>query len=146
GKAFFGSLYTGAPYGIPTNGTEDSLPLISTAQVRAVHQRYYVASSMVVAMICAIERSDDEQIALELDAQLPAGTSAEALPTPPPLAQASRQHIEFPSSQTHVMVGGIGVKRGDPDWYALHVGNEILGGGGFASRLNQVIRQDHGLV
>lgn len=145
-KAFFRHLYPDAPYGSPTTGTEDSLPLITRDQLQAFHKRYYVAGNAVIALIGAISRSEAERIAQQLDQQLPAGPRAPALQPPAPPARARREHIEFPSSQTHIMAGTVGVKRGDPNWFALLVGNEILGGGGFASRLNQVIRQDHGLA
>lgn len=146
GKAFFQKLYPNAPYGIPTKGTEESLPILTQDQLRSFHQRYYVAGNAVIAMIGAIDRSEAELIAQQLDQQLPNGPAAQALKAPQPLTAAVREHIEFPSSQTHVMAGAVGVKRGDPDWYSLMVGNEILGGGGFASRLNQIIRQDNGLA
>lgn len=145
-KAFFEKLYPDAPYGIPTTGTEESLPLITTSLLRDFHQRYYVSRNMVIAMIGAIDRKDAELIALQLDAQLPEGSAAPALPAPAPLAKALQHHVEFPSTQTHIMAGSLGVKRGDADWYPLYVGNEILGGSGFASKLNQVIRQDNGLA
>lgn len=145
-KTFFSRLYGDAPYGSPTNGTEESLARLTVSDLRAFHQRHYVSRNLVIALIGAISRSEAEKIARQLDAQLPEGQPAPALPAPAALTAAVEQHLEFPSTQTHILVGGLGVKRGDPDWYPLYVGNEILGGSGFASKLNQVIRQDHGLA
>lgn len=145
-KAFFQQLYPNAPYGIPTKGTENSLPLLTRDQLQSFHQRYYVAGNAVIAMIGDIDREEAELIARQLDQQLPEGPAAPVLKSPAPLAATQREHIEFPSNQTHIMAGVLGVKRGDPQWYSLLVGNEILGGGGFASRLNQIIRQDNGLA
>ncbi|MDY6920225.1 MAG: pitrilysin family protein [Pseudomonadota bacterium] len=145
-EAFFSGLYGDQPYGIPPDGTEDSLRDIAVKDLRRFHQRYYVASNMVIAMIGAIDRTQAELIALQLDNQLPTGTPAPALPAPEALQQAQREHVDFPSSQTHIMAGALGVERGAEDWFALYVGNEILGAGGFTSRLNQVIRQENGLA
>lgn len=145
-KAFFKQLYGELPYGIPPNGTADSLTRISNEDLRQFHQQYYVASNMVVAMIGNIDRTQAELIALQLDKQLPVGQPAPPLAAAQTLSAPQQEHVEFPSSQTHIMVGGLGVKRGDPDWFALYVGNEILGAGGFSSRLNQIIRQDNGLA
>ncbi|MEZ5512076.1 MAG: pitrilysin family protein [Gammaproteobacteria bacterium] len=145
-KAFFAELYPAAPYGIPTRGTEDSLPLITQDRLQAFHRQYYVAGNAVIAMIGAVDRTEAELIALQLDQQLPAGPAAPRLQATTGPDSSRREHIEFPSTQTHIMAGTIGVKRGDASWYPLLVGNEILGGGGFASRLNQVIRQDNGLA
>ena len=145
-KAFFENLYGSAPYSSPPNGTELSLEAINEGALEDFHKKYYVASNMVVAIIGAIDRTDAELIASQLDKQLPAGQPAPPLGRIEALSAPADQHIHFPSSQTHIMVGGVGIKRGDPDWYAISVGNEILGGGGFSSRLNQVIRQDKGLA
>lgn len=38
------------------------------------------------------------------------------------------------------------MKRIDPDYFALYVGNYILGGGGFVSRLTEEVREKRGLV
>ncbi|MCP5017584.1 MAG: insulinase family protein [Ketobacter sp.] len=145
-KAFFEGLYGDLPYGIPPNGTEDSLTRINGEDLRRFHSSHYVASNMVIAMIGAIDRTQAELIALQLDKQLPVGQAAPPLQAATSLPQSKTQHVEFPSSQTHIMVGGLGVKRGDPDWFALYVGNEILGAGGFSARLNKIIRQDNGLA
>ena len=60
--------------------------------------------------------------------------------------KAGKQHIEFPSSQTHVLVGMPGTYRKDPDYFALYVGNHILGGGGLVSRLFNEVREKRGLA
>jgi zinc protease len=62
-----------------------------------------------------------------------------------PLQQPSEQRIAFDSAQAHVLVGQPGFKRDDPDYFALTVGNYILGGGGFASRLTNEVREKRGL-
>jgi zinc protease len=38
------------------------------------------------------------------------------------------------------------MRRDDPDFFALFVGNQILGGGGFVSRINEEVRQKRGLA
>ena len=49
-------------------------------------------------------------------------------------------------SQAHILLGAPGVKRGDADYFPLYVGNYILGGGGFVSRLTEEVREKRGLV
>jgi zinc protease len=53
--------------------------------------------------------------------------------------------IPFASAQAHVLIGQPGYKRSDPDYFPLVVGNYILGGGGFVSRLTEEVRQKRGL-
>ena len=50
------------------------------------------------------------------------------------------------ATQSHLFVGQPGLKREDPDYFPLLVGNYILGGGGFDSRLTESIRQKQGLA
>jgi zinc protease len=146
GREFFARLYNGHPYGTPPNGTEASLTGLTLRDVRAFHRRWYVASNLVIAMTGAIDRATAESITNALDAVLARGEPAPALPQPVAASETSRAQVDFPSSQTHLMVGGLSIQRDSPDWPALYVGNEILGGGGFTSRLNQIIRQDNGLA
>ena len=59
---------------------------------------------------------------------------------------ASEQRIPHPATQSHILIGAPGVARGDPDYFPLYVGNYILGGGGFASRLMNEVREKKGLA
>ena len=56
------------------------------------------------------------------------------------------KRITHPATQSHILLAYPGLKRDDPDYYPLLVGNYILGGGGFASRLMEEIRQKRGLA
>ena len=66
---------------------------------------------------------------------LPTGKKPEALSDVVIPTTASQQHIEFPSAQTHVLVGLPVTYRKDPDYYNLYIGNHILGGSGWVSKL-----------
>jgi zinc protease len=62
-----------------------------------------------------------------------------------PLSAASSQHIEHQATQTHLLLGQPGMRRGDPDYFALYLGNHILGGSGLVSRISDEIREKRGL-
>jgi zinc protease len=68
------------------------------------------------------------------------------VPEVAPLQAASEQRVAFASAQAHVLLGQPGYKRNDPDFLALTVGNHILGGGGFTSRLTEEVREKRGLT
>ena len=68
-----------------------------------------------------------------------------AVPDVAPLTKAVDERIAFESAQAHVLIGQPGFKRSDPDFFALVVGNHILGGGGFTSRLTEQVREKRGL-
>lgn len=145
-RVFYQGLYGDHPYAHPPTGTRTTLARLTREDLLQFHQRYYVARNLTIALVGDIDRAQAEQVAETLAAALPAGEPAPALPPSPRLTKARHLHHEFPSQQTHILLGAPGVRRGDPDYYALQVGNEILGGGGFTSHLMREIRQKRGLT
>src|SRR5471032_831074 len=91
-------------------------------------------------------RSQAEAIAQQLTAQLPSSIAPNALPKVVMEIAASEQRIPHPASQSHILIGAPGVTRGDPDYFTLYVGNYILGGGGFVSRLMNEVHEKKGLA
>ncbi|WPP44292.1 pitrilysin family protein [Pseudomonas sp. AN-1] len=143
--ALFQQLYGAHPYARPSDGTLESIPALDRAQLATFHARAYAAGNAVIALVGDLSRAEAEAIAARLSAALPKGP---ALPPPPaPAAPAAkRQHIEFPSQQTHLMLAQLGIDRRNPDHAALYVGNQILGGGGFGTRLMEEVREKRGLT
>jgi zinc protease len=80
-----------------------------------------------------------------LTAGLAAGEPAPALPEVPDLPSRVVEELDFPSTQTHVYVGQPGMRRLDPDYFPLYVGNHILGGSGLVSLLMEEVREKRGL-
>jgi len=97
-------------------------------------------------MIGAVTRERAAAIAEELTRGLPAGTDPLPLARLPAAPDRAERRIEHPASQSHVLVGQRGIARGDPDFFALTVGNYVLGGGGFVSRLYGEVREKRGLA
>ncbi|MEH6567142.1 MAG: pitrilysin family protein [Halopseudomonas sp.] len=143
-EAFWSTLYPEHPYGSLPDGQIDSLKAITRADLQGFHQRYYSSGNAVIALVGAISRERAEQLAQHLADALPQGPAAEATPSPAPVA-ASHTQIDFNSEQTQVIVGQQGIERGDPDYAALYLGNQILGGSGFGSRLMEQVREKRGL-
>jgi len=144
-KAFYRTLYGKHPYGSPVNGTEDSVAAISRDDIARFHQRYYVAKNATIAIVGALSRAEAEAIAAHLEDGM--RTGERAAPTPPvdSLERAASEFIEFPSIQSHIYIGQPGMKRGDPDYFPLLVGNHVLGGGGLVSILFDEVREKRGL-
>ena len=145
-KVFFKTLYAGHPYALPTIGTKESVSKLQVADLQAFYRRYYVGKNALVAIVGAVQQGDARKLAEKLVGGLPQGEHAAALPVPAGLQKAERIQLPHPSSQTHILVGQIGMKRGDKDYFALYVGNHILGGGGFGSRIVDEIREKRGLA
>ncbi len=144
-KAFYKALYGQHPYATSPGGTRDSLKTLTRADAQGFHQRYYVAHNALLAIVGALDRKGAEQLAEMVVGDLPEGAAAPALPTVKELAAAQDVRKQYPSTQASIYVGQPGMARGDPDYFALYVANQVLGGGGLVSRLADEIREKRGL-
>jgi zinc protease len=142
-RAFWAALYGAHPYA--RQESEGSVGAITRDDLVAFHRAHYVANRAVVAMIGDVTRAQADQIAQRLTQQLPQGLPLPALPEVS-LTAPKDQRISHPASQSHILVGMPALVRGDPDFFALTVGNYILGGGGFVSRLTNEVREKRALT
>jgi zinc protease len=145
-KAFFQAVYGDHPYASDPLGSAASLPALTREDVENFYREHYVARNAVIALVGALERPDAERIAQQLAAGLAGGNRAAPLPAVAAPAAATTVHIDYPSSQIHVLMGLAGMTRDDPDYYALYVGNHVLGGSGLVSRISSEIREKRGLA
>ncbi len=149
-KAFATAVYGAHPYGYRM--TETSLAGIGVDDMRALYQRAIRPCRARVSIVGDLSREQADALVTGLFARL--GTQADAavcapwpsVPEVEPLVQpAATQSIPFDSAQAHVLIGQPGIRRNDPDFLALTVGNYVLGGGGFVSRLYAQVREQRGL-
>jgi zinc protease len=150
-RAFDQAVFGAHPYGYDT--TEASLKRIEVSHMAALYRQSVQACRAQVTLVGALTRAQADALVTELLARLtgPKTATASSCPALPdvaevaPLTQASEQRIAFDSAQAHVLLGQPGYKRSDPDFFAMLVGNYILGGGGFVSRLTHEVREKRGL-
>lgn len=145
-EAFYQAVYGDHPYAGQPHGTEASVKVLNTDRLRAFYRRYYVGHNAVVAIVGDLDRAAAERLAEQVVGGLPAGEPAAALPPVADLSKAIEVKIEHPSQQTHILMGQPGLRRGDPDYFPLYVGNHILGGSGLVARLSKEIREQRGLA
>jgi zinc protease len=145
-EAFFGAVYEGHPYQLLPTGTEDGINGLTINKLENFYNRYYVGRNAVMAIVGDIDRQAAEQLAEISVGLLPAGQPAGDLPKVAALKDGKEIRINHPSAQTHILVGQPGMKRGDPDYFALYVGNHMLGGSGLVARLSNEIREKRGLA
>jgi zinc protease len=146
--AFFEHLYQGHPYQQGSQGTEKTIRAITQQDLKNFHAKYYVANNATMAIVGDLTLQQAKQFAEQLTAYLKPGEAAEEIPSilPPEQKQIKTIKIPFKATQTHIQQGMPILTRKDPDYFALYVGNHILGGSGFSSRLMQEIRENRGLV
>lgn len=140
-------MYGDHPYALAARMTPEAVQRIQRDDILRFWREHYTARRAVVSLVGDIARADAERIAEQLTARLP--VSAQALAEIPPVkvaAQGQQQRLVHASTQTHLLLGVPVLRRDDPDYFPLLVGNYVLGGGGFDSRLMQEVRDKRGLT
>ncbi|MCR4346912.1 MAG: insulinase family protein [Sulfuricaulis sp.] len=144
-KAFYSELYGQHPYASNPLGNEKSLKAITRDDLLVFHRRHYVGTNAWVVIVGDASKRQARNIAERVIGKLPSGKTLKPIPPVHTLYSGRMKQIVFPATQTHIYMGHPGVRRGDPDYFSLYVGNYILGGGGLVSRLSAEVREKHGL-
>ena len=145
-KAYMKALYGEHPYSLDESGEVDTINAMKIDDLKAFYNQFYTAKSATVAMIGDLTETQARDIAEAVTKDLPQGPAIGKLaPVVIPTA-ANTKSIAHPASQAHILLGYPGIKRGDADYFPLYVGNYVLGGGGFVSRLTEEVREKRGLV
>lgn len=142
-RAFWQTLYPDHPYGV--QNTTESLSAIRVEDLKQFWSRYYNYSNGIVTIVGDVSRAEAEVIAQRIVAVLPAGEPA-VLPPAPVAGEGKTVNIPHSAAQSHIYLGMPSVARGDPDIFPLVVGNYVLGGGGFVSRLMEEVREKRGFA
>jgi zinc protease len=145
-KAFMAAMYGAHPYSLDTSGEVDTVSKIKRADLQHFYAKHYGAKGAVIAMIGDLTREQANKIAENITAALPAAEAVPAIAAVTLPTKPSEQRIAHPATQSHILLGYPGIKRGDADLFTLYVGNYILGGGGFVSRLTEEVREKRGLA
>lgn len=144
-RAFYSNLYGAHPYGHKPLGDKKTVAAIQRQDVEHFYQQYYNANNAVLVIVGDVDEAKVHSIAEQLVATLPKGQKAAAIPAPTPLTAAKNITVPFPTTQTSIRMGTLGITYTDPDFYALAVGNYTLGSP-FVSRLYQNVREKQGLT
>jgi zinc protease len=148
GRAYAAAVYGTHPYGHEMTG--ESLRHVSVDDMKQQY-RFIQPCRAKVSIVGAVTRAQADAMVTTLLSRLPATVQGRCEPLPPvpdvaPLTAPVERDIPFASAQAHVLIGQPGYKRSDPDYFTMLVGNYTLGGGGFASRLSQEVREKRGLT
>jgi zinc protease len=145
-RHFFKALYQQHPYAHPVNGTKKTLNAIKRSQLIEFYRRYYVGKNATLVLVGSINSQTAHELAEELTHKLPKGAPAKSVTHAEQLTKPIQMNTRFPSSQTMIRLGQIGIDHHNPRYFPLMVGNYILGGGSLVSRLATEIREKRGLT
>jgi zinc protease len=134
------------PYGQPTNGSLQSVPGITVADLKDYVRRVLTKEKLKVAVVGDIDAASLGRLLDQTFGGLPAKSSLVPVADIEPAMPPRREFIALDVPQTVVTFGGPGIKRDDPDFMPAFVVNHILGGGALSSRLYREVREKRGLA
>jgi len=148
-RRFRKSVYGNYP--LANSPTVQSIANISTTDLQQFHKQFYRGDRMIVSIVGDVTKAEAAEIVQGLLQRVPqSGPAIAKLPEfeRSPVEPLSQREVTIPfdSQQAHIALGMTAVTRSNPDYFPLLVGNYVLGGGGFVSRLMSEVREKRGLA
>lgn len=134
------------PYSRTTADYLKNLPSLTAADLKGFLRDYLVKDTLFVSVVGDITAAETATLLDQLFADLPQQGKPTDLPSLGPKFDGSLQVVEKPIPQTSVILAQKGIDRHHPNFYPAYVLNYIIGGGGFASRLYEEVRDKRGLA
>jgi zinc protease len=144
-RRLFAAVFAQHPYGRPVEGTHDSLAAVTPDDLRHFATQRLSRDALVIGIVGDITAAEVQALLAALARGLPAAG------TPPAIADVAaavvpETVVTMPARQAAVVFAQAGLKRSDPDFIALTVVNQVLGGSGLTARLFEEVREKRGLA
>lgn len=145
-RTLFAALFPDHPYGRRTQGTPDSVAKIAVDDMRRFVNERLARDTLVVGVVGDVAAAELSRLLDDTFAGLPGKAAPWQVAEVKPQGRGRTIVVRKPVPQSTISFAAEGLKRSDPDFYALTVMNHILGGGGFTSRLYAEVREKRGLA
>ena len=146
GKAFQGALFLQSPYAHPVEGTKASLPKLDRQAILQFFRTYYHPNNAILTIVGDMTPDEVRTRLLPRLEKWPVTEIPKEVFKASSANEPKTLKIDRAITQANIILGHAGISRGNPDYYAIHVMNYIFGGGGFASRLTEEVRNKRGLA
>lgn len=146
GRALMKRFFPNHPYGRPSDGTLETVPLIKLADLRLFALQRIARDNLVVGLVGDITADETAHKLDSVFGGLPKNAEPWTLPDIQPVSENRTIVIEKSVPQSIIRFGQGGIKRSHPDFFAAYIMNYVLGGGGFESRLYEEVREKRGLA
>ncbi len=149
-RRFRKSVYGNYP--LANSPTVQSIANIGALDLQQFHKQFYRGDRMIVSIVGDVSKAEATEIVQSLLQRVPQSSGPGIAQLPEfersPIEPLSQREITIPfdSQQAHIAMGMTAVTRSNPDYFPLLVGNYVLGGGGFVSRLMSEVREKRGLA
>jgi zinc protease len=147
-EEFRGFVFGEHPYGQPQEGTEGSVSSITRDDIAGFHQTYYVPNNAILAVVGDVKTDEVlEKVKSKFSSWERKEFVIPDFAQPPQIKGHQILLVDKPDlTQSYINIGHFGIERKSPDYFPVRVMNYILGGGGFASRLADEVRDKRGLT
>ncbi|MFM7083734.1 MAG: M16 family metallopeptidase [Hyphomicrobium sp.] len=145
-KEWFALAFNGHTYGRPSNGTEQTIDSISSEDLEKYRSRVFAKSNLRIVVVGDISEKDLGALLDKVFGNLPEKSDLYQVPKTTPIAGGKTKIIEMDVPQSVAVFGFGAMERKDPDFLTAFVLNQLIGGGGFASRLMEEVREKRGLA
>ena len=140
-------LFAGHPYGHRPDGSVESLQNITLDDLKVLYKAQIKPEGAVLAVSGDITMADLLPL---LEARLSGWQGKPEVGlfdiAAAEVVTGKQVDIKLPTTQTLVQLNRQGITRSEKEFFPLFVLNHLLGGGGFASRLMEEVREKRGLV
>lgn len=136
--------YPHHPYNRTTLINRNNIFAINRNNIVHFYQQHYAQNNAIIAVVGDLTRKQTEQLVHQIMKGLPHHAKASVAIPPVAATPSEKQHITFHGEQAKIVLTMPFIRRDDPDYYPLIVGNYILGSGGFDSRLMHTLRDRYG--
>jgi zinc protease len=150
-REFMKRLFGDSAYGRRIEGDINGIGRIGRPDIIKFHNAHYRPDNAVLVVVGDLGKEELAGLVNRYFASWKAvKTASTGQPAVLPIKNSEKKPrievIDKDVSQSNIMMGHMGISRNNPDYYAAQIMNYILGGGGFASRLMKVVRDDMGLT
>jgi zinc protease len=145
-EKWYAAAFRGHPYARPANGTEETVGKITRADLEGYRKRNFGKDTLKVVAVGDIDPVQLGKLLDEVFGDLPAKAELTPVAMTTPVTGGVQEVIPMDVPQSVAVFGLGAMPRKDPDFIPAFILNQILGGGGFASKLMEEVREKRGLA
>lgn len=145
-NALYQNMFDGHGYAFDSDGSVENVEAITQADLKAFVDTRLSLENLVIGVTGDVTAEQLKPILDKAFGNLPAKAQFEYQPNTEAKVSGRLKVIDRAIPQSTIVFGHGGMKRKDPDYYAVLVMNHILGGGSFTSRLYTEVREKRGLA
>jgi len=145
-REWFDLAFDDHPYSRSPKGTPETVNRITADDLRAAMRDGFARENLKIAVVGDISAEELSKMLDDMFANLPANASVRKIADTEPLTDAEPKVVTMDVPQSVVRFGLPAYGRHHEDFYAAYVLNYIIGGGGFASKLMEEVREKRGLA